>query len=98
MACAAFRAWLLSDADERLQPRDLRGAVNPYAYLEVELHAESCLLFLVRHFGAQAQWPTGGVRVTVFTRFDSEHRPPLTLRLLRDTGSGGGAAPLELHL
>ena len=38
------------------------------------------------------------MRVTVFTRFDSEHRPPLTLHLLRGTGSGGGATPLQLYL
>ena len=98
LGCAAFRAFLVAHPDERLRPRDLRGAVESCAYLEAELHAEPCLVFLADYFGVQAPWPAAGVQVTVFTRFDSDDRPPLTLRLLRGLGSAGESAPLEMHL
>ena len=35
VACAAFRASLLSDADERLRPRDLRGAAVPERFSDL---------------------------------------------------------------
>ena len=73
-------------------------SVDPRAYLDVELHAEPCLRFLTEYFGAPNPWPAAGVCVTVFMRFDSDHRPPLTLRMFRDAGRASVGAPLELYM
>ena len=73
-------------------------ALFPEAYLEVDRHAEPCIRFLLHHFGAHSPLPGGGVRVVVFTRFDDEHRPPLTLHRLRAPDAGDGDPVLELHL
>ena len=35
LACAEFRAFLLSDAEDRLRPRDLRGAVVPERFSDL---------------------------------------------------------------
>ena len=35
LACAEFRAFLLSDAEDRLRPRDLRGAVAPERFSDL---------------------------------------------------------------
>ena len=35
VACAEFRAFLLSDAEDRLRPRDLRGAVAPERFSDL---------------------------------------------------------------
>jgi len=80
-ACAENRRRLASHADPVLRPRVRDAATgadrgeDPYAYLQHDVHAEPTVLFFLEWFGAKGkvlrELPSGGIRVTVFSRFDS---------------------------
>jgi hypothetical protein len=80
-ACAENRRRLVSHVDHVLRPRRRCAATgvdqgeDPFAYLQHDVHAEPTVWFFLEWFRAKGkvlrELPAGGIRVTVFSRFDS---------------------------
>ena len=80
-ACAENRRRLASHRDASVRPRDRCAATgadrgeDPLAYLQHDVHAEPTVWFLLDWFRAKGkllqELPRGGIRLTVFSRFDS---------------------------
>jgi ATP-dependent DNA helicase PIF1 len=80
-ACAENRRRLIAHADPAVRPRNrcvARGidlGEDPGAYLQHDVHAEPTVWLFLERFGAQGkvlrELPAGGIRLTVFSRFDS---------------------------
>jgi hypothetical protein len=80
-ACAENRRRLVSHGDVALRPRRRCAATgvdegeDPLAYLQHDVHAEPTVHFFLEWFRVRGkvlrELPVGGVRLTVFSRFDS---------------------------
>ena len=87
-ACRRCRAYLVSHEDERLRPRerthlgaiaDATDAEHNRAYLQHDVHAEPVVRFFLRHFNAEGLLEPRGIRVVVYTRWDSVELQPEAL-------------------
>jgi hypothetical protein len=80
-ACAENRRRLVSHEVVALRPRRRCAATNvdegedPLAYLQHDVHAEPTVHFFLEWFRVKGkvlrELPVGGIRLTVFSRFDS---------------------------
>jgi hypothetical protein len=80
-SCAENRRRLLSHEDVALRPRRRCAATgvdegeDPLAYLQHDVHAEPTVYFFLEWFRVKGkvlrELPVGGIRLTVFSRFDS---------------------------
>ena len=90
-ACRSCRVFLTSDEqDEALRPkqRTETGAVadalpseHNRAYLQHDVHAEPVVRFFLRYFESERSIEPQGIRILVYTRWDSAHLGPETFAL-----------------
>ena len=104
-ACEVTRAHLVHHRDARLRPRrrdafsgvDL--GVDPGAFLQHDVHAETILQFFLDYFHTHVRrrMPRVGIRIVVHSRFDSDKIPPATITVCQEDGASEDVATMHLH-
>ena len=96
---------LVHQRDARLRPRrrdafsgvDL--GVDPGAFLQHDVHAETILQFFLDYFHTHVRrrMPRGGIRIVVHSRFDSDQIPPATMTVCQENGASEDVATMHLY-
>ena len=107
-ACAENRRRLIAHEDPAVRPRNRCAATgtdkgeDPRAYLQHDVHAEPTILFFLEWFAPKGkvlcELPRGGVRLTVFSRFDSAIGGRSVVQVCGRDGPQGLDGVLRLNL
>ena len=106
-ACRACRAFLNAHEDPKVWPRvrtatgeiaDVAEEHHRSAFLQHDLHAELVVRYFMEHHGNGASLEPCGLRLTVFTRWDSVALPPASMVFGRATGVDADAIPPPMEI
>jgi len=107
-ACAENRCRLIAHEDPDVRPRNRCAATgtdrgeDPRAYLQHDVHAEPTIWFFLEWFASKGKvlcdLPRGGIRLTVFSRFDSAIGGRSVVQVCGREGPTGREGVLRLNL